>query len=302
MTLRRHGLAGVVGGLLLCSLATAQQELRWKFTPGQTLAHNMNQDTTMSVQVGTDTFTTTMTQTIDGKWTVTGKDAQGNAQVTQEISRIRMKMQGPQGVMLDIDTASDQAAQGLGAMIAPALKAMAQAKFNVTVSPQGEVLDIDVPQDVLNAFKSLPGAEAMGRMFTEEGFANMIKQGTPSFPSQPLTTGTNWSKAYEMAMPGLGTMAIENVFTYAGQQQVSGKQLEKIDVKMNMQIKGNQNAQEGGVTISDQKSDGVIYFDNEAGRMTESRIEQAMTLQTNVGGQKVDQKINQVITATLSPQ
>ena len=302
MTAYRHGLLCVLGVLFVCSVATAQPELRWKFTPGEKLAHNMTQDTTMAVQVGGQAITTTMTQVVDGRWSVTGKDDQGNAQITQEIYRIQMKMQGPQGVILEIDTASDQEPQGAGVAIAPAIEAMAQAKFNLTVNPQGEVLEIDVPEEVRAAFQRLPGAEQMGGMFSKEGFSNMIKQGTPSFPAEPLTQGKSWSKDYEMPMAALGAMVVSNEFTYAGQEQVDGKQLERINVEMSIQIKAAENGGPfGNITIADQKSDGVIYFDNEAGRMTESRINQAMTMQIAAGEQKFDQKINQVITATLTP-
>ena len=80
--------------LLAATTASAQTTLRWKFQKGQVLAQTITQDAKQTMMQGTTPVEITTTQTIDALWTVGDVDAQGNAQVSQEIKRMRIEHRG----------------------------------------------------------------------------------------------------------------------------------------------------------------------------------------------------------------
>src|SRR6188474_1135497 len=83
--------------LVAASSASAQTQLRWKLAPGQVFNHNLSQESTLSANVGGQTIDSKSTLTVENVWTVNKVDSEGIADVTQAISRVRMKMGAPTG-------------------------------------------------------------------------------------------------------------------------------------------------------------------------------------------------------------
>ncbi|MDA1049849.1 MAG: hypothetical protein O3C40_05150 [Planctomycetota bacterium] len=120
------GLAGSTLLLVLAStgLLPAQTTLRWKFQQGQRLAQVVEQNMTMNAKVGDLDIETKMNQTIDATWHVTAVDDQGTATIQQDFTRVRMKMDA-MGNGFKFDSDDPQELAGIGALFAPALKALA---------------------------------------------------------------------------------------------------------------------------------------------------------------------------------
>jgi hypothetical protein len=53
--------------------------------------------------------------------------------------------------------------------------------------------------------------------------------------------------------------------------------------------------------LKEQKSDGEILFDAEAGRMHSSKLNQDLAMSVNVGGQAIEQTIHQVVDVKVAP-
>lgn len=296
---RRLALAAVLSivSLLGSAPAVAQTTLRWQFQPGQEFLQQITQE--MVLTGGAQKLETV--QTIDAVWKVGAVDPQGTAEVSQEIQRIRMKMVRPDGTS-EYDTASDQAPQGLLAIMAPALKAMTKVKFTMKMNSQGEVLEADVSQSTLDAMKAIAGAGQAGATFSKEQLVAMIKKGTPPLPKDPVNKGDTWSRAMELELPGgMGNMASEMKLTYGGPEQVEGKTLERIDMDVTANVKPVGTGAPLAATLKVDKSRGTIYFDNAAGRLSHSETAQELTMQLSMGGRSMTQTIQQNIKVQMAP-
>jgi hypothetical protein len=305
--LRRLKIAGshtlmLVSGLLLATSSSyAQTRLRWKFTPGQQFDQVFEQAMKMSMKLADQPIDTSVRQTIDAVWDVKQVDDQGVAEVVQQFRRIRMKMDSAAGISFEIDTDSDEDPTGLGSQLGPSIRAMAKSKFTVKVTPEGKYREVEISQDTLDAFKALPKTGQMSRMFSEKSLINMVKQGSYSFPAEPVRRGESWTNKAEMDVPQLGKMSSEVKLTYAGPEQIDGKSLERIDIDVAMKIDPQKDG--GGlvkVTVKDHKASGTLYFDNAAGRLSHSELVQKTVMEMAIGDNNISQDIEQTVKVHLT--
>lgn len=296
MSRASHYSIGLAGSTLLIILVSAgslpaQTTLRWKFQQGQRLTQVVKQNMSMNAKAGDLDIETKMKQTIDATWHVTAVDDQGTATIEQDFTRLRMKMDA-MGNAFEFDSDDPKELEGIGALVAPALKALADTQFTLTMSSSGKIDKVEVPDSAVEAFQSIPGAGQMGGMFSKEGLVKMIKQGSYHFPDGALEQGDSWTIKAENELTQIGKMETLSKLTYAGPEVVEGKKLERIKLEVTMTLPKGDNAL---VTLNNQSSKGTIYFDNEAGRVAQSTLEQTMTMAIQVGGQAIEQKIKQTI-------
>jgi hypothetical protein len=243
----------------------------------------------------------TMTQTMEMSWNVSSvKD--GKAQLTQTIERIRMKMDSA-FAPFEFDSKDGKEPEGpLGPVLGPLFAAMAGAEFTATMNEQGEVSDVKVSEKLLEAIKANPALQQFGGGFTEEGLKNMMSQsGSSILPKTAVKKGDTWDQKLELKQPPLGVMKMNNTYTYGGPEEKDGATLEKIDVKTEMTIEPIENAAaqfEIKVKSSDMK--GTMYFDNKAGRLTLSTMNQKMVMEINAMGNVIESAVDTTVTIKLT--
>jgi hypothetical protein len=243
-----------------------------------------------------------MKQTMDVVWKVGGVDAEGVATVVQEFTRLQMKMDAPGGAGFEFDSDSEEELAGIGAMMAPALKALAKSKFTVKMTDRGAVQDVDVTDETVEAFKKLPGAGQMGGVFSKDGLINMIKQGAHAFPEDPVKKGDSWTNKAAIEMPQIGRMESDTKLTYAGPEVVDGKPLERMDIALTTKVTPKEGAAAPApIKIKDQEATGFLAFDNVAGRLSHSSIVHNMTMEIKFAGNAIEQKMEQTIKVRLTP-
>ncbi len=304
------GLAAMVTVSSLASTTRqlrAEEPLRWKFQVGEKLDYSMVQEMNMSASGGpVGNLNTTMRQEMDMTWDVQGVDEKtGDAVIKQKFDRIKMKMTTPVGAF-DYDSKSDAVPTGIGAMIAPMYKAMTQGEFEITMTSRGEVKDVKVPDEVLTALKSSPGAAAMGDIATADGFKKMISQGALVLPKDPPKQGESWKTKVEMNNPAVGMQTVETTYRYDGTKDIEGTKFAVIKPELKMEFeKGG--AKPGGqppqlsMKIADQSSDGEVLFNIEKGRLHSTTLTQKVTIDATVNGQVMQQKIDQKIDVKVAP-
>jgi uncharacterized protein DUF6263 len=255
---------------------------------------------------------TTMTQEMDMTWDVQGVDEKtGEAVIRQKFDQVKMKMTTPVGGF-EYDSKSTEAPTGLGAMIAPMYKAMTEGEFEITMTSRGEVKDVKVPEQVLAALKNSPGAAAMGDIATADGFKKMISQGALVLPEKPPTQGQTWTTKVEMKNPAVGKQTVETTYRYEGTKDIKGTKYAVIKPQLKMDFENKAAAAEGQpqqpapqqqmqMKIKDQSSDGEVLFNIAAGRLHSTTLKQNVTIEANVQGQAIQQKIDQKIDVTVTP-
>jgi hypothetical protein len=299
ITREKVRLAGLLAMTLLLggTAAQAQTTLRFKFREGEALKYVLDQKMKMEMKVAGKDVDMDMSQVVDLTWKINSVDNNGTAKMVQKFDRVRFSMNGPMG-KVEYDSKDGKQPEGLvGQIIGPMLEAMAGAEFPLTMTTDGKVSDVKVPEKFAEALKNLPAGGAGGDLFSEDGIKRMINQSGIQLPDKAVEKGKSWENKVEMKMP-FGKMKVDNVSTYEGPTTRAGKKLEQIAVKPKLTLEPAEDAP-FTAKLKSQDAKGTAYFDNEAGRLVESNLTQTMDMELSAGGQNIGQKIEQTITMKL---
>jgi hypothetical protein len=220
------------------------------------------------------------------------------------------KMQGPQGVIVEYDTASDKELEGQSKSAAQMADAMVNKPWVVKMTPRGEVLAAKTPQGLRESMKKIfPDGDRMGDFSSPEGFKKM--RTTMMFPEEPVVKGQTWSRKMEFNAPAMydGLVTAEHKYEYLGTEVRDGIELQKIAVTLEMapaeekqpeakksvekqptakkaEGKGAAKKRPGLVTLkSKQKmAEGTVYFDNTQGRIVEEIMKMKNQMELNIPG------------------
>jgi hypothetical protein len=295
----------LLGVLLLCSDApvSGQTTLRWKFQPGQVFEQTITQNTTMLAIPNAQIPDRVLNQIIEATWTVGQVDAQGTAEVTQQITRIRMKI----GTQVDIDSAAAQVLQGPMAAIAQSIQAMAKAKIQLKMSALGDIRDVELSQETLDALAALPKG-AVSSVFSKETLVDMIQKSAQTLSPESLQKGTSWSSTAEIPTGQTGKVAYQQKkMTYLGSEDAGGKKLERIEMQVTTSLEkpaaapAKTASSPAGSVVPGIKVNGTLYFDNGAGYMDHSELLQETVMPMTVGDKKLEQKVRTSIQVQLKP-
>src|SRR5262249_18260342 len=106
------------------------------------------------------------------------------------------------------------------------------------------------------------------------------------------------NQTMDMKSP-IGKMQIKTTYTYEGSVEKDGKTLALIGMRPMMTIVPDPNAQVE-MKVKDQSAKGTIAFDVQAGRLTETNMNQVMNMEVNAGGMTIQQSIRQTIKMKLA--
>jgi hypothetical protein len=291
---------GLLAVAVVCGQAVAaraQTTLRYKFKQGEKLNYVMEQNMVMKLNVGGKESAMDVKQVMDLTWHFVAVNSDGNAKLIQRMDRIRMSMNTPKG-RVELDTNDKKEPDNQAArMMAPVFNALAGADITMTMSPRGEFSDVRVPAKVTDALRSSPAASQMAEMFTSEGLKRMVSQGCPVLPKGAVTKGASWAQPLDMKLP-FGKMNMKVTYTYEGPTTQAGRPLEKIGLKVHMTIEADPKAP-GEIKLKGQNAKGTVLFDNVAGRVTETTMNQQMDTEVNADGVVIQQNTRQTVTMKL---
>ena len=283
---------------LLASNVSVAEPLAWKFAPGLTNRYRMTQDTRLTINSGAAGDAKTHQQlTIDISWTVEKVNDDGSAVLKQQIDRMRIKAETGESQVAEIDSASKENPQGQAATLAPLLKAITSQPFQVTMTPRGEIKNVEVPAAIVEALKNQPGAAQMGELATEEGFKKLVGQASFVLPEK-MEPGVQWTAKTESQLPAVGTQTAITTYRYEGPKEIDGKLMEVFSAKLEVKFAGGQIP----IEIANQESAGEIHFNREAGRLESSVIKQVTKLKLTVSDQTINQTIDQNVNMKWVPE
>jgi hypothetical protein len=227
---------------------------------------------------------TELGQTLDTTWKVDSVGADGTAELTQVIDRVRSRVQAPGGAF-EFDSMAEKAPEGpIAGQLVPVLKALVGAEFRYKMNPRGELSDIRVPAGLIDKLKSSGPAAANAGMFSEDGLKNMITESSLALPAESLDVGKAWTRVSRIPSPPLGTLVVKKTYRYEGPSQKGERIGQEVLVELDKAL-GDQVE----VNLGDQNSKGFFVFDNEVGRVTESNVGQKLQMVIKVTGQEVTQ-------------
>ena len=293
-----------IGGLLtlLVSLTfaqnlAAQRKLTFQYQTGSENVLTVKTDTEIVMKyMGQDIRTAMQMETGISQY-IDSVSTDGMATIIQKLTRLKMAVEGgPLGVKLAFDSTQ---AESNEASLSEILKPLVGAEFEIVVSRLGKVHDFKPPTELLATLAKQPGSQALGQVFTPDGFRQMASQGSLAFPDKALRVGDQWQDSITLAAAQFGETEVKLQYTYEGVVEVDGKQLDKIGIQMTTSVKPPKNPTGAQLKIREQSSQGTLYFDNQRGRLDHSSLKQQMTTEVIVGQNSIVQAITTNVTTSL---
>jgi hypothetical protein len=218
------------------------------------------------------------------------------------IERVRMKTRSPEA-NTDIDSA--ETTEKLPTDIAVMAELMKQIfhdlKVHFTVDSRGRILTAEINEEAVKERASIiPG---WSDRLSQKGVMQTLKQILPALPDGPLAVGDTWNDTLEFNRPhGTGFQKVQVKYRYAGPTHFKNGTVEKIVTEATLDW-GNEEMPQGVVVkVVSEENPGVIYFDNEAGRLVEIENTQKRTVEYSKDGRTVREQVNATSTIEVSPE
>ncbi len=298
-SLLRNCLAvAVVGVVTLTGFqASAQQNtLRWNLKTGQKFKIETNQDQTQNITgLPMGDMEMKMNQDIFMTWEV--KSVEGDKfTVGQTITRIKMDMDSP---MMQVEWDSDDEDSGGGAVdFGAVFEPIMNQEVTFVIDSRGNVSDLDVPEDLVEAMKGasgVPGMPSPGPDMLEQ----IAKSATVVFPEEAVSEESEWE--HSTTQTATLEITINSKYKYVGTEEVAGNTLCKIGVTS--EIKLDSNDLPNGMTgeLDEAASESEIWFNNDAGFLAKTTSKQKMVMLVTGGGQEMDVDVDVETTVKMTP-
>ncbi|HQX51828.1 MAG TPA: DUF6263 family protein [Planctomycetaceae bacterium] len=278
------------------SSLTAQEQLAWRFTPGESLKYVVNQKMDMTMDLAGNKQTVAMTQVMDMHWKISEVDARnGDVKMSQTVERLKMNSEGPPFGTVAFDSASETAPDTpLGKSLAEVFKVMIGKEFDVQMKSTGKIESVQVPASLIEGLKK---AGSAGNAMDESTLKQMMTQSAITLPEKPIQPGEKWESVQQIEMP-FGTMVVKSQLSFEGIDSSSGYAL--IAMKPTITVTPKEGAAIN-LTLNNAEGQGMVRFDIAKGRIARSDLDLTMDMRVKSFGQVIDQTVHQTTSMVLSP-
>jgi hypothetical protein len=143
------------------------------------------------------------------------------------------------------------------------------------------------------------GANPLSGMFTEDSIKQMVS--LEGLPDHPVKVGESWPFKKEVSLPSMGTMVMDQTYTFTGWEQRENHKCAVISISGTIHSKPGDDASAAPMmTIEDGKVAGEMYFDPTLGMPIETALNQGFSVKVNAQGQSMSTKITQDVTIKLA--
>ena len=295
MLVRGLSFAAVVTLLVIGpSLVSAQEQLAWKFSAGESLNYVVRQKMNMTLDVAGKQQTIVMNQMMDMQWRITDVDSgTGDANMAQTIGRVQMESQGGQLGSLKFDSASEEIqSTPFGKAIAAVYKKLIGQEFGVHMQSTGKIDDVKVPESLLASLKQ---SGSTGNALDENTLKQLMTQSAITLPSTPIKPGHSWDSMQQVEMP-FGSMVVKSKLTFQGVDPGTGYAQIGMIPSISLTPKPGTDVD---VKLTKTEGKGTMLFDVVRGRIAKSDLNLTMAMQTNSFGQIINKTIEQTTSMTL---
>ncbi len=267
-------------------------ELRWKLKQGQKFKVELDQKITQTMDLGGGEQDIPVHYTMFMTWTV-DEVHDNEFTMTQTIDRIKLSMSSFMGDV-DYDSDKEQEAEGMAAQIVEGIKPLVGLKIIQTMNHCGKSVKCEMDSKLLEELSKNP---MTSQFASEEMFKNLVGQTACIFPEGGVEIGKSWDD--EFTIPNqMGTTKTTGKYTYEGSETIDGRPYDKISVVSKIALTTKEDSPVE-VEVDEQDNKGVIYFDNEEGRITKSTMDMSMSMTVNTGGQELKIKNSGKSTFTM---
>ena len=207
-------LVGVTG---VGSTSAVGQQLAWKLVAGEQFSVSFDQKSTTKTDVDGRRTTINSSTIMSMDWDVIGVDAKGIATIQQTITSLLVAVGDPAvpAKAISFDTGSTAKPSKESAKILAQIKPLIGLKFDVSMNPQGEILNVKPQPAALEILQTLGGSLELQALFSEQGVQDIWGAAAIVLPTTELTPGASWTKS-DNVENALGTFARERTYTFSG--------------------------------------------------------------------------------------
>lgn len=293
------------------AVASAEEarQLRWKFAADKPLDYVIEQRVNTAFNVEGVEFTAKTRTTFDVTWTVASIGEGGVATIKQTIRRIQLELHAPRvgGAALgDLEYDSATGKEGEGRIwdaVKPVLLVLPGSEFTLTVSPLGELKEMELSDKLVEAIRKLPNTPLLagGNLLTEEGLRQAMELAIQTLPEPPVAKDGSWQRKIERKVPNAGAIVINLTSTVAEDAQQSGRAAVRFALKSESTFAPAEAADAAlKLEITEQSGQGSAFFDPAAGCTLASRFRQNMTLAGELRGNSFTQDIDTRLSVCLA--
>lgn len=266
-------------------------QLRWKFEKGRILDVQMRQELHRIENSAGRISEHSSISTTFMKWNVDSVGEDQLAKVFSTVERVTAEITQPDGKILLYDSADPVEPGSPTERVSRSFQPMLGVKTETTMKPTGEVLDVRIPKEALS---SLAGG---GAGLDGESLRKLMTESSPAFP-ESVSSGDSWERNSAMKLP-FGRMLLKSTYQYAGTVQLEGRELHRIDTRIEISFEVDSSQRGVKVDLIEQNNQGEILFDNTDGRMVSTTIGQDITMEVHTGSQISTQNMVQKVTTTF---
>jgi hypothetical protein len=254
--------------------------LAWKFTAGEKLSYELNQEIKVSaVAADTTRAIAAVNQRLGFSWEVTNVKSPQVAEIALQVTNLDLEASGPDGVPVRFESGSSEEPIGFAAMLVPLGKRLAEATITFEIDHRGQVTRLTIPPSIVEAVESSPGGKKFGTAAGATSWDTLARLGAPlSLPATDLAVGKSWEEKRELDFPELGVVRALFVYTLEGSRAGGKRQLASIGQRMSLQLGAGEDAK--SIAPGEETSSGEILFDTAAGRPLSATLEYQLEFQT----------------------
>ncbi len=202
--------------------------------------------------------------------------------------KMEMTTMGRNMVYDSKDSKSDHSIYG-------AMDSMIGKSFEVTIDPEGKILDLKGWDKVMGSASGGPA-----NMIDENTVKQMLETNINVYPNGPVIVGDQWKKS---ATTNVQMMTMTVNATYTLKEVKNGMALIKMEGKINMDPSADTTLAKGmnmNVNMSGEQS-GTLHIELKTGRITTADIKQHVKGSMSMGGQEMPMEINSDISLSTRP-
>jgi hypothetical protein len=287
-------LVAAIALALAAPRAGAAETLKWAPKAGETLKYALSQVFDVKVAAQGQESSNKAELDVDLTWKVDSVGPDGTIALTQTLDRARTKITAP-GLALNYDSQDKKTAEAPANQVwARAYEAILGKPYAIKLSPQGEVVDVKLPEGAANALADSPlaaGADA-GSFFSPAGVKNILAQILPKLPKDPVDKGATWDS--ELTLPS-GPLKIDFKTKYTLSETAPDA---LIDATVSSTVTP---APEAKITVKITRQEGKAKyaFDPRAGHLDSATITQSAEMSLNDGNADLAQTTGATLTFKL---
>ncbi len=276
------------------------QDLKWRLEAGDKFQLTQRLQQTTHTTADRRNVKSESETTLEQDWEVNSVDDNGNFMIGLTVTAIRANVANPQfpAQRLEFNSANPDGAAGFAGFKSQVMPLIG-LKTGLTMSPTGEILDVQIPEESKAIVENLPEGSAFADFVSAEGIKSRLAASVISLPAKPTSSGDTWETAENLASR-LGEFSSQRKFTYSDIEQRGGEQIAVI--RLSGSLEPIKLADDSEMTVHSMTEEGEFQINLDQGHFLSSTIKSKMETETQYREITIESVIETTAVTTLRKQ